>query len=252
LISRRLNLRRKDARLAKAAVFAHYAGAIRDGGIDEGATLVVDAAGNRGWFWYVPLSRDRASVGLVASPSDLLEGRSSPEKVLEEEIGASVEMRRRLAKARRATRVNVLRDFSHRAERCAGDGWVLVGDAFGFLDPIYFSGVFLALKSAELAADRVEEALESGDLSGVRLGEFGHRFSRGLETIHKLVYAFYAPGFSFARFVHEYPEHRARLVDILAGDVFKEGVEGIFQDLAGLSDFPHASPLEPPHAPVGA
>ena len=147
LIARKLGLIDTDPRLTKAAVFAHYQGGIRDAGIDEGAILVVHSRGNRGWFWYIPLSRDRVSVGVVGDSKELLKKRGTPEEVLDAEIEESPEMRRRLAPARRLPPVRVLRDFSYRSRRCAGDGWVLVGDAFGFLDPVYSSGVLLATRS---------------------------------------------------------------------------------------------------------
>jgi flavin-dependent dehydrogenase len=139
---------------------------------------------------------------------------------------------------------NALRDFSYRSDRCAGDGWVLVGDAFGFLDPIYSSGVLLALKSAELAADTVHAALEKGDVSASALGAYGQVLAKGMEAIRKLVYAYYTPNFSFAKFVHEHPEHRSRIVEILTGNVFKEGIEEIFRDMAQYFDMPEERPLQ--------
>jgi len=83
--------------------------------------------------------------------------------------------------------VHVLSDFSYRATRCAGEGWVLVGDAFGFLDPMYSSGVFLALKSGEMAADTINEAFERNDFSAVQLSKWGDGLSDGMSVVRKLV-----------------------------------------------------------------
>ena len=99
----------------------------------------------------------------------------------------------------------------------AGDGWVLVGDAYSFVDPIYSSGVFLALKSGELAAAAIHEALAKHDPTESDLGAFGPELNRGIDAIRQLVYAFYTPGFSFARFVKQFPQHRLPLVDLLVG-----------------------------------
>ncbi len=236
IVARRSGLVRKDPRLVKAAIFAHYENAIRDPGIDEGATLVLHTPGNRGWFWYIPLSGNRVSVGVVGNAPDLLKVKGDPAKMLEDQIAAAPEARRRLVPARRISPVHVLSDFSYRASRCSGDGWALIGDACGFLDPIYSSGVLLALKSADMAAETIDGALADGDLSGGRLGAYGPEFFRGMDAIKKLVYAFYTPGFSFAQFVTEHPEHRRGLIDILVGDVFKEGVEDIFIDMARYCD----------------
>ena len=244
LAGRQLKLIQQDPRLMKAAIFAHYKGAHRDEGIDEGATLIIHASNNSGWFWYIPLSDDRVSVGAVGDPGDLLKGRGSPEEILAEEIAGSPAMRERLSSASLCSDVMAISDFSYRSRRCAGDGWVLVGDAFGFVDPVYSTGVFLALKSGELAADCIGEALAEGDLGAEKLGAFGPGLVEGIEAMRKLVYAFYTPGFSFADFVREHPEHGERLVDLLTGNVFKEGVTDIFDDMKDFCDLPEEIPLE--------
>jgi len=144
LIARRLGLIELDPKLKNAAVFTHYEGAVRDPGIDEGATLVLHTAGQEAWFWYIPLPDDRVSVGVVGPVDYLLNGRSgSPEQIFAEEVARCAPLQPRLENARPGMDFRVLRDFSYRSRQIAGDGWVLVGDAFGFLDPIYSSGVLL-------------------------------------------------------------------------------------------------------------
>jgi flavin-dependent dehydrogenase len=106
-----------------------------------------------------------------------------------------------MMKASRLGELYTISDFSYRSKQCAGPGYVLIGDAFGFLDPVYSSGVYLALKSAELAAETIDEAIREGDLSAERLGAFGPRLTAGLESFRKLVYAFYTEGFSFSKFL---------------------------------------------------
>jgi flavin-dependent dehydrogenase len=244
LLARQLGLLRMDPKLRKASIFAHYRGGHRDEGKDEGATLIIQTPVNRGWFWSIPLSDDRVSIGVVGAPDKLLKGRGNPEQVLAEEIEACPTVRDRLAGAELCSDVRVVSDFSYRATRCAGDGWVLVGDAFGFIDPVYSTGVFLALKSGELAADTIASGLELGKLDGAQLGSFGPEFATGMEAMRKLVYAFYTPGFSFANFVRQHPEHRERLVDLLTGNVFKEGVSDIFDDMKDFIELPEEMPLE--------
>lgn len=252
LLGRQLKLIDSDPRLRKGSIFAHYTGGYRDEGDDEGATLIIHTEGNRGWFWYIPLSDDRVSVGVVGDPGELLKdddgnNRGSPAEILQEEIQKSPEMKRRLCELRQASlcsEVMVTSDFSYRATRCAGPGWVLIGDAFGFVDPVYSTGVFLALKSGEMAADTIVEAIEAGDLGGSRLGSFAPELVTGIEAMRKLVYAFYTPGFSFADFVKGHPQHFDRLVDLLTGNVFKEGVTNIFDDMKEFCDFPEEIPLE--------
>jgi len=237
LLSRKLNLRRRDPKLGKAALFTHYENGLRDEGIDAGATLVISALGGRGWIWYIPLSGNRVSVGIVADPSELIHKGESPDTTLRRLLAESPEAARRLADATQQMPARVVTDYSYSADRVAGDGWVLVGDAYSFIDPIYSSGVFLALRSGEMAADAIAAALTEGDTSSARLGAFGPELSRGIEAIRQLVYAFYTPGFSFAKFVKAFPQHRVPLVDLLVGDVFKPNAMKLFEDMATLCDF---------------
>jgi len=171
------------------------------------------------------------SVGVVAEADYLLRGRGSPESVFEEELCNCPAVLERLMNAELTSEFRVIRDFSYVSRQPAGPGWVLVGDAFGFLDPIYSSGVFLALKSGEMAADCIAEGLAAGDVSAAQLGRWCPAFSQGMTWIRKLVYAFYAEGFSFGRFIREFPHHRANLTNLLVGKVFHSTAGDIFQDL---------------------
>src|SRR5262249_54883011 len=166
LIPNRLKLRQPDPFLKKASVWTYFEGAHRDPGLDEGATLVLHTAAKKGWFWYIPQHRNVVSVGVVSSLDHLFKGRGDHATIFQEELDRCPAVQKRVAGPRRVTGFYSTKDFSYRCSRVAGDGWVLIGDAFGFLDPIYSSGVFLALKSGELAADAVAEGLRRGDFSG--------------------------------------------------------------------------------------
>ena len=263
ILSKQLDLRYHDRALRNASIYAYYEGAIRDEGRNEGATIIIHTPDREGWFWFIPLPDGIDSVGLVAPP-EVLFGRgrgadglrgaagglgevaapTDPLAVLEAHIARCPGMARRLESARRVGEVRVLRDFSYRSRRVAGDGWVLVGDAFGFLDPVYSSGVMLALRSGEMAADAIHAALEAGDVSADRLGVFGAELAHGMQMIRQLVYAFYNPEFSFARFHQEHPEFKDHLVRILIGDVFNDEVAAMFEAMRRLIDLPDPIQLE--------
>jgi hypothetical protein len=118
-------------------------------------------------------------------------------------------------------------------------GWSrMYGVAYGFLDPIYSSGVLLALKMAELAADSIHDAFNNNDFSGARLGQFQGKLDRGIESMRKLVYAFYNEGFSFAQFLQKHPDQRVNIINLLMGDVFKEGVDDIFGPMGEFAFIP--------------
>ncbi|HET9482045.1 MAG TPA: NAD(P)/FAD-dependent oxidoreductase [Candidatus Polarisedimenticolia bacterium] len=247
LLSRALGLRRYDPRLRNAAIFSRYRGALRDPGIDEGATLVLDTRGEASWFWYIPLPDDVVSVGVVGPIDYLIKDRSGePLAVLEEEIARCPGLQPRLRGARREPWVRVLRDFSYISDRIAGDGWVLVGDAFGFLDPIYSSGVLLALQGAEFAAESIDDALRAGDLSAARLGRHGARFVAGMESVRHLVYAYYTRDFHFKKFLERYPECRDGLTHVLSGNVFRVDTDRLYASMDTMLNLQDYRPLSLP------
>lgn len=252
MLSRRLGIRLPDPKLRKAAVFAHYRGAYRDPNPrDEGATLILSVQGQRGWLWYIPLPDDVVSVGVVGDLEYLIDGRGEPEQTLDEEIVRCPFIVPRLAHATRVSPVHVLSDFSYNAKVCAGDGWVLIGDAFTFLDPMYSSGVLLALRSGEAAADAIHAALHVGDTSAAALGAWGERFYDGVQAIRKMVYAFYTPGFSFSKFVRAHPDCKDKVTEILIGDVFRPEVHDVFGPMGQYFQVPESIRLESP-APSAA
>jgi flavin-dependent dehydrogenase len=248
MLSKRLKIRSGDPNLRKASIFAHYKGGLRDPGKNEGATLVLSTPNQDGWFWYIPLQDDIVSVGVVADPETIIQGRESPEKTLEEEIARTPAMARRLTTATRVSDVHVLSDFTYGSRRVAGDGWVLIGDAFAFLDPIYSSGVFIALKTGEMAADAINSAFDTKDFSALRLSNWGGTLIDGYNAIRKLVYAFYTKGFSFGQFMRKHPHYKKNLVDLLIGDVFRPEVNEIFGTMGQEIPLPQPMTIEQPAA----
>lgn len=245
IISRQLKLRYGDEKLKNAAIYSYYKGALRDSGRNAGATLVIATPEPGGWFWFIPLSNDITSVGVVAPPNYLYNGRGDdPGAILDEEIANCPGMARRVENAERVAQIYTTADFSYRSKCCAGDGWILIGDAFGFLDPLYSSGVMLALKSGELGADAVHEALTAGDTSGTRLGKFGPAVAEGMQRIRMLVYAYYDPNFRMGAFVREFPQYKNHITRILIGDVFNEEVAEVFSVMKDRIALPESISLE--------
>ena len=233
LLQNRFRLRLWDPVLNKGAIWTYWEGAYRDTGRDEGATMVLQTPDRHGWFWYIPLHDNIVSVGVVAPFDYLFKGRKDHEKTYREEVERTPAVSARLKDARQVTGHFVTRDYSYRSKRVAGDGWVLVGDAFGFLDPLYSSGVLLALKSGELAADAVADGLASGDTSEAQLGRWGDVFNQGVDRMRRLVCEYY-DGFSFGRFVRAYPELRGTVTDLLIGDLFTDRVDKVWEPMESL------------------
>jgi flavin-dependent dehydrogenase len=149
------------------------------------------------------------------------------EAIYQEELARCPAVRERVAVGKQVERFRAAKEYSYRSSRVAGDGWVLVGDAFGFLDPLYSSGVLLALKSGSLAADAVVEGLQKGDTSAAQLGKWGPGFIQGMERMRRLVCEYY-DGFSFGQFVRRHPHFKGHLTDLLIGDLFKNSVDEVF------------------------
>jgi flavin-dependent dehydrogenase len=250
LMARKLGLKSMDPELRHAAFFTRYRGAARDAGIDAGATLILHTPADRCWFWYIPLPDDLVSVGLVGPIDQLLRGRKGdPGAVFREAAARCPALEARIEGAEQTGEIRVMRDFSYISTRIAGDGWVMAGDAFGFLDPIYSTGVFLALKSAEFAADAVDEAFEQQDFSAARLGRHGARYVQAMESLRQLVYAYYDESFSVARFLKHNPQFRGQVVNLLVGNVFRVSVDGLFEALGRECKLPAPRRLAPVEEP---
>ncbi|MBX3440360.1 MAG: tryptophan 7-halogenase, partial [Planctomycetaceae bacterium] len=227
LIINKLKLRVSDPVLNKGAIWTYFEGAYRDQGKDEGATLVLQVQGKKGWFWYIPLHNNIVSVGVVADFNYLFKDRKDHETTYREELNRCPIVKERVSQGRQAARIYATKDYTYRASRIAGDGWVLVGDAFGFLDPLYSSGVLLALKSGSLAAQAVTEGLAKGDTSQAQLGHWEADFVTGMGRMRRLVCEYY-DGFNFGRFIRKYPQHKGDITDLLIGDLFKDTFDPVF------------------------
>lgn len=233
MLQNRLKLRAWDPVLNKGAIWTYWKGAFRDTGKDEGATVVIQTANRKGWFWYIPQHDNTMSVGVVAPFDDLFKGRGTHEQVYNEEVEACAGVKKRLEGAERAAGFFATKDYSYRSKQSSGDGWVLVGDAFGFLDPLYSSGVLLALKSGELAGDAIADGLEKGDTSQAQLGAWAENFNRGIDRMRRLVCEYY-DGFSFGKFCRTFPHLRNTITDLLIGDLFDDRVDEVWGPLESL------------------
>jgi flavin-dependent dehydrogenase len=233
MIVSRFGLRVPDPKLNKGAVWTYFEGAYRDSGRDEGATLVLQVKEKKGWFWYIPLHSNMVSVGVVGAFDYLFKNRGDHETVYNEELDRCPAVKERVSIGRRASRYFATKDYTYRSTRAGGDGWVLAGDAFGFLDPLYSSGVLLALKSGELAADAVAEGIAKEDTSAAQLGKWGPGFVKGMDRMRRLVVEYY-DGFSFGRFVRRYPHLKGLLTDLLIGDLFKDELDKVIEPMNSM------------------
>jgi len=219
-LSARLGTRRFDRKLKRAAVFAHYEGVPRPVGKQAGDILLPIDDGV--WYWIIPFSDGTASVGAVFDPVSTRgpEGESL-EARFERLIARSGRMPRLLEGGRRTSRVFGISDYSAASARLAGDGYVLVGDAATFLDPIFSTGVFLAMATGVRAAGAIDRALSKhGRVDARDLKSYEKEANRLFARFRRFVYAFYDPVF-FEAFCTQDPHDsmRAAVTSVLAGGV---------------------------------
>lgn len=193
LTGNRDGLREMNPRLRKLAVFAHFSGVRLDPGEKAGDTVIVRLADK--WFWMIPVGEDRVSVGLVADRDAFAASRLSPEAFFEKWRAEAVPVRGRMEGASRIGGFHVTSDWSYRNRAFHGPRLVRVGDAAGFIDPIFSSGVFLAMHSARLAAREIAAALARGDDGASGLARYERRIRRAFAVYAEMVDHFYTTPF---------------------------------------------------------
>lgn len=214
--------RMKDPYLNKVAVWTYYQGSKREPGLDEGQTAVAYVP-EKGWFWHIPQHNDMVSVGVVAEGKYLTRGGvREPEQIFKREVEQNLWIKEHLSVGRQVGPYYLTSEYSHHSRHCGCAGLLLVGDAFAFLDPVFSSGLMLALKSGVMAGDAVHEALRAKDFSPERFTNYAASLRMGIENMRKLVYAFYEPAFSFKQVIDKYPEAAGEITDCLSGDVSKD------------------------------
>ena len=244
----------RDPKLNKVAVWTYYKGAMRDPGIDAGATTVAFVP-EKGWFWYIPQHDDMVSVGVVAEGKYLARnGVRDPGEIFRREIEQNLWIKDHLAPGTQVGPYYVTNEFSFHSKYCGSEGLLLVGDALSFLDPVFSSGLMLALKSGVMAGDAVHEALLAQDFSPSRFAEYARKLRHGIENMRKLVYAFYDPNFSFRELTDKYPDLAGDVTDCLSGDVDKDFTK-LFKAVEEFAEVPDALPYGAPletETPVAA
>ena len=234
LLSSKLGWKERDPDLNKISIFTYFKGAKRDPGVDEGATTVAYIP-EKGWFWYIPLVDDVVSVGLVAEAEYLYRNERDPDAIFFREAKACRWITDHISQGTHVGPMRVTGEFSYRATKASGSGFCLVGDAFAFLDPVFSSGVFLALKSGEMAADAIHKGLDASDeITETTFETYERDLRWALDQFRQLVLTFYDQTFSFGDFVKTHPDLHPQLVDALVGNVFAD-LRPLFEALQEFS-----------------
>jgi flavin-dependent dehydrogenase len=218
LIARKFNLRTDEPLLANIAIFSHYKNVPRLAG-DRPDDIRLVARADAGWFWLIPISKELISVGVVLPKNLFLQWpKVSSEEALDRAIADTPVLAELMRDATREWPVRVEKDFSYSASTYAGDRWILAGDAGSFLDPVFSTGVSIAMESGIEAAAELDQALAKNDFSARRFAAFSRRQRRRFKTFRRFVVGFYSPQFRDVFFHPEPPKHIFRaVVTVLAG-----------------------------------
>lgn len=187
------NLRVVHPRLKKLAVFGHFAGVGLDDG-DAGGDTIITRLEDK-WFWIIPISAEKTSVGLVLDKDEFMKSDGSPRDIFQRWVESSPVMQKRMLRAQPVGLLQTTSDFSYFNRRLAGGRVLRIGDAAGFMDPIFSAGVYLAMWSGKLAAEAIQKSLARGDDGSRQFPKFEKRVKAGMHFYWQMVEHFYTKPF---------------------------------------------------------
>ena len=193
VLGRQFKIKKTYDHLQKLSIFAHYDGVWRAEGIDGTLTLLIRAIDR--WFWVIPLSAERVSIGVVLDSETFRKSKLSTEDFLQQALAEQPIISKRMTSARRVSQVYREADFSYRSARLQGDRWLLAGDAAGFIDPIFSSGVFLAVYSGEQCADVLNEVVDHPWKAKRLFARYERALNRAMDVYLRFVNAWYTKEF---------------------------------------------------------
>jgi flavin-dependent dehydrogenase len=218
----RFQIKRRNRKHASAAIFGHFRNARRNEGEAEGNITIAWFA--HGWFWFIPLRDGTTSVGAVCWPYYMKSRTVDPTAFLMQTIALAPEISERLERAELVEPATATGNYSYVSDRMAGDGYLMVGDAWAFVDPVFSSGVYLAMNSACLGADVVDAVLADPARASALYREFDRLVRRGVKSFSWLIYRMTSP---IIRRLFMAPRNflgvQSAVISLLAGDVFHRG-----------------------------
>jgi flavin-dependent dehydrogenase len=222
LLGTQLRLKRRNPEHQSAALFAHFRNVVRRPGEHAGNVSVYRF--EHGWIWMIPLRDECVSVGAVCSPDYLKQREGSKDEFLMRTLLSVPDVRKRMEQAEVAGNLHATGNYSYSCRRLGGPRWLMVGDAYAFVDPIFSTGVYLAMHSAELAADVVEQSLREPRREKALQRVYERNVRKGISSLSWFIFRFNTPGIAW---LFRNPRNMLRveeaMISMLAGDVFRDG-----------------------------
>ena len=215
----RMKTKERDPQHNSAAVFSHFEGVERRPGPDAGNTSVTWF--DHGWFWTIPLSGNVDSVGVVCDPEFLRTRKTPLDEFLLSTIATCPQMKHRMAQAKPISEAQAAGNFSYKSTIMHGDRFLLIGDAYAFLDPMFSTGVYLAMEGAMQGADAIQSYLKNENEGAFSLDAHAKKMERGLSHLTWFIYKFNTPAMRilFMSKLNPFNMRRA-VISLLAGDIF--------------------------------
>ena len=192
-LASRIGRRSRVPNLGKVAAFAHVRGGRRFSGREVGNVRIYLFDG--GWFWWIPMGGDLTSIGVVLHARVARAHAGAPEALFEAMVQRCRAVADHLGAAERVTPIHRTANFAYTNTPVVGDRFLVVGDAIAFVDPIFSSGVFIAMRTAELAADTILAAFADGRFSARRFAAYERRVGRGMSPFFTFINRYYEPAF---------------------------------------------------------
>ena len=222
LLGTQMQLKCRNTAHQSAALFAHFRNVERRAGEHSGNISIYRF--DHGWVWMIPLRDGCMSVGAVCSPDYLKQREGSKEDFLMRTLHAIPDVHRRMEKAEVAGNLHATGNYSYSCRRISGRRWLMVGDSYAFIDPIFSTGVYLAMHSAELAAEIVEQVLRNPSIERSLQRRYERNVRKGIDTLSWFIFRFNTPGIAW---LFRNPQNTLRveeaMISMLAGDVFRDG-----------------------------
>lgn len=222
ILGNQLRLKKKDPIFDQYAVHTWFTGVNRGEAPSEDYIHIYFLPIERGWVWQIPISDEVTSIGVVADKKIFRDAFSDLETYFYQNLQTNPRLSEAMANATQIKGFETEGDYSYSMERFVGDGWMMVGDAARFVDPIFSSGISVALYSAKFAAEQIQQAFESGNFSAAALQPYEDTLRRGVEVWYEFIRMYYKLLPLFTHFIQS-PKHRLGVMRLLQGEVFDRG-----------------------------
>jgi len=220
LLANQFAAKRRNRKHNSAAIFGHFSGAARLPGKAEGNISLFWF--DHGWFWFIPLADGATSVGAVCWPYYMKSRKSDPQSFFLETIALCPALADRLRGARLTSPVTATGNYSYHVKRAAGERYILLGDAFTFIDPVFSTGVLFAMQSGFVGADTVDACLTDPKRAPRVLKAFDASMHKGPRIFSWFIYRLTTPAFRDLFMRPRNQKLQEAVLSVLAGDVFRD------------------------------